>query len=180
MIALISHFIVLLGVYAEKFECGYGAFGKDPYERQCDFRQKIHGTSDQFGHTFRCAHADAFRNKLSDDQREIGYDDDDEGLGDGYGVSLEGFDQSDYLTEALCEDLTRIETGQNADQCNADLDRRKEGVRGVGQFKSGFCGFASFFYVSFETRFSGRYHCDFGHRQDAIEQDQPDNYDNFH
>ena len=156
------------------------AFRQQPDERQRDLRQQAHRPRHDLGYAFRGAHADSLGNQLAQNQRQISDRDYDDYLSDRHRMRLERWNSREHFPEALGQHVARVDTRQDTDQRDSDLNRGEKNVRIAREFQRGLGGPASALGVGFEPRLAGRDHRDFRHRQDSVEQNQPDDDENFH
>ena len=73
-----------------------------------------------------------------------------------------------------------VETGQYADERDADLDGGKKTVRLVGEFQCLPGGLVAFFGLCFQTRLARGDHGDFRHGEHSVQQDETQYDNNLH
>ena len=147
---------------------------EEPYERPGEGDEQSHWSGHPFGDRFGGVEAQAFREQFSQDEGEEGEQDHDDGGGCRYSIRFDGRHPLQQAHDVINDLIAGINTGEDTDQGDADLDGGQEGVRMAGQFKGGFCANVSAVCLSFETCFSGRYEGDLGHREESVEEDQSD------
>lgn len=102
------------------------ALRKEPYERGGDDRQHLHRAGHEFGDRLGGRHTDTLGNQLSEHDSQIGHHDHDERLR--YGSRIGNSPADEDFPQVVGDGRPRINTGQNTDQSNTDLDGRKKFV----------------------------------------------------
>ena len=133
-----------------------------------------------FRYFFRHGHADAFRDELPEDERQVGDGDDDNRFGDAVSVWGQHLRACDDDREVGGESFARIETGQNADERDADLYGGQEPVRFAGECEGCAGGLAAAAGFRLQPRPARRYQCYLGHRKDAVQNNQQQDDNDFH
>ena len=125
--------------YSEQAGDKLDAARKQPYEGRRHLGEHLHRPCDEYGDLFGAFHADALGHQLAEDDREVGYGDDDKYLGDRNGRAERHAQRCEHRAEAAGQRFARIDTRQDADQGDAYLNRGKESVRVLSQLE-GFGG----------------------------------------
>ena len=176
---LLRHFVfALFEPYCFGHQCR--ALGKQPYQRRGHKRQRLHGPCHGFRYFFRHGHADAFWDELPEDERQVGDGDDDNRFGDAVSVWGQHLRACDDDREVGGESFARIETGQNADERDADLYGGQEPVRFAGECEGCAGGLAAAAGFRLQPRPARRYQCYLGHRKDAVQNNQQQDDNDFH
>ena len=103
-------------------------------ERGRDSGEQVHGLSDHHGDPLRVLQCQALRHQLADEEREVGDDPDDDDHRDRLGCRGRWPERVPGSRATGSESVAPpIETSDDADQRNADLDRRQKSVGMLGQ-----------------------------------------------
>ena len=148
------------------------ALGEQPDERRGRGREQPHRAGHDLGHAFGGVHADPFGNQLAEDEREVGDDDDDGELRREGGRGDRNTQPRQLRARLAGQRVARVDTREDADQRDADLDGREEPVRVPGEFERLPRRRAALPGLHFEVRTARRDEGDFRHGEQAVQQDQ--------
>ena len=156
-----------------------GAARKQPYERRGRHRECTHRPRDGAGDLLGRVHADTLGNEFAEDERQVGDDDDDRHLGRDRRRAQGNTQQSEFTAEFRSQRIAGVDTREDADERDADLDGREELVGILDDPERALRAGVSLPGTQFEVGTAGRDQCDFRHGEDAVEQDQQDDDDDF-
>ena len=164
---------------AEEAKQGLAGRIEQPDERRARARQNHHRGGDADRDTFRILERDLFRNEFADDQRQIGDRDDDDADARGFGEMFRETLRLQEFAQAQAERGTRECAGHDADQRDADLDRRKKPSGVLGETERGSRAGDALFLEHPQPRGAGRHDGQFGHREKAVDHREYDDDRNF-
>jgi hypothetical protein len=113
---LLGHAVPRLGVLPEQPENDAARLVEDPDQRPGKPRQPRHGRRDPDSHGFGIAQRDLLRDKLADDQRQVGDGDDDQSDAERVGNAVGNAEGHQPRAQARSQGRTRERAGNDADE----------------------------------------------------------------
>lgn len=136
--------------------------GEELHERVGDEHKILQYRHTEEGEWLGMIHGDGLWDELSDDDRKVGNPTDSDDEGEAIGISSDDGDLLEGQSEARGDSGSPISTRDDADEGDANLDRRKEILGVFEEFEHDFCALVSFRCEVFHLTFFRRYECDLG------------------
>lgn len=135
-------------------------------------RKIEHRPGQETGDFFRFVDGNALGYDFTEDDRQIGDEGDDARQADRIGIIFQAGDLGDVFRQGPGHFRAPVDTGEQADQGNAELDHGKHLIRIFTQFQDDGRRFAAFIGQGFQPRLMAADDGHFQQRKDAIAKNQ--------
>ncbi len=176
---LVGHDVRGRVVLPEQAEHGTGRGIEQPHDRQSGAREEAHGGRGHAGDGLRVAQRQLLRHELPHHDRQVGDDADDDPEPDRIGDGLTHAVLLQDLAQPCAERRAREGSSQDADQRDADLGRREEPARLLGEREGGGRPGAAVLDHGSQPRAPGGHDGEFGEGEHPVEGDEADRDDQF-
>ena len=152
---------------------------EQPHQRRGDRRDHRHAGRRAGRNPFGIPQRQLLGHELAEDQREIGNRKDHDADPDGAGGRIRDAALQQEFTQPVAEGGARKGARQHADQADADLCRRQEFARVLGQLQRHCRALVAIGGHDFQPRRAGRNNGEFRHGKQPVQEDQNDDDDDF-
>ena len=153
----------------QKIEYKFGALRQQPHERRGDNGQHVHRARHKLGHRLRHAQSDALGHQLSEHNRQISHQHDDDGLCQHRSIGRRDAARLQQIRQVHGNLVAGINTGEDADERDANLHRGKKLVRIPRKVKGFLRRLAAFLGLGGQARLARGNHCHFGHGKHPVQ-----------
>ena len=148
---------------------------QQPHRRCSHPGQQRHRRCHPHRHRFGIGQGDPLGHEFAQDQREVGDDDNHRQERQGFGEAGNRWKRCQPAGQGLRQRRAAEGTGENADQGDADLHGGEEAAGIVGKPQRSRRAVAALLDELLQPGPPRGHECQFGHREEAVEQDQQDN-----
>jgi len=156
----------------EEPEHEIGRMGEQPDERRGDCPGELHRNRHDLGDRFRIGQPDALGDQFTQHEREEGHDHQHDDEAERVGIGLEGRYAGDHGRHVVGDGLAAVDTGEQADQRDADLYGREQLAGGLLEADGRLGAPVALLGGKGEPVLPRRDQGDLGHREYPVEQDQ--------